>query len=195
MHAERAVQMMAQLDALTGPAPVLRARRQLQRGPFEAHGVVGSNDARVLEAAHRLGAPARGQRAPGRAWLSRRDLKAGVVPRQIAQEEAVGGRDRGDARKAQLGGEAVLQCAEEPLDAALGLRRVGEDHLDPQLSEGASELRRLALAGELLLAALTLAAVDPEDPVAVAVHPQRAAPAPPGPTPEAEGSRRGFLPA
>src|SRR2546428_3454323 len=105
--------------------------------------------------------------------LCLRDGEARVVPRQVRRQETMRGLDRGDARQAQFGGEAVLQRAEEPLDAALGLWRVGEDHLHPELAEGTSELRRLALAGELFVKAVAHAAVATEDAVAVAVHRER----------------------
>src|ERR1700687_194645 len=113
---------MAQLEALSRPAPLGALGWQLQRGAQEALAVVRRDLASVLEATARLARKRRRQRAPRRARLGRCDRKARVVPRQVGRQKTIGRLDRGDPRKTQLTDQAVLQCSEEPLDAAFGLR-------------------------------------------------------------------------
>lgn len=96
-----------------------------------------------------------------------------VVPREVAGQEGVRLGDGAGASQAQLLEETVLQRAPEAFDAALGLGRGGEDHLDAELGEGPPELRRLALAALLSASSSAFAGLYPEDTVAVAVHGQR----------------------
>ena len=75
--------------------------------------------------------------------------------------------------QSELTGEAVLKGSPEPLDSPLGLGRVGQDHLHPELVKQAPELGWATPAGELLLQRQLLVLGHVEDRVAVAVDRHR----------------------
>ena len=56
-------------------------------------------------------------------------------------QEAIGPFQRIDSRQTHFFHQPVLQRAEQPLDASLGLRRMGRDPLDVQFRQRAAELR------------------------------------------------------
>jgi hypothetical protein len=99
----------------------------------EGDGVVVGDDALVLEAEDGVGLETGGPGAVGRLGLCGRDSETGVVARQEALQDLVGVFERVGSGLAQGFDEAVLEGAEEALDAALGLGGMGWDQLDGQL--------------------------------------------------------------
>ena len=81
-----------------------------------------------------------------RALLGGGDQEAGIEGGQEGVcDIAVGFVDGGDAGQAQLLGEAPLQGAEEALDAAPGLGRVGGNVRDAELAERPANLSKALL--------------------------------------------------
>lgn len=86
-------------------------------------------------------------------WEHRRRHDA-VVNRRRARSGPA--RGRSVIRSWTIPRQAVLERAEQPLDAPLGLRRVGRDRGDPQGREHVPELGRVSLARQLFLQRLFL---------------------------------------
>jgi hypothetical protein len=85
-----------------------------------AHGVVIGDDALVLDAQDVVPGAAVGGHEGG-AGLQGGHREAGIVLGQIdLGDEAIGGRERGDAGEPELLGQAVLERAEHALRAASG---------------------------------------------------------------------------
>ena len=78
-----------------------------------------------------------------------------------------------DAAQAELDDEAILQGAPEPLDAALGLGRVGGDVADAEVPQDLAEVGGVLGALELFLEA-PVGVVADEDAEAIAVEGHRA---------------------
>src|SRR4030095_5951197 len=122
-HDEAAIEQLAQLDSVAGPAPTVRSRRQLHPAEAEAHGVVGGDAAGIA------GARDQGQRLGGAApWGLRaggRGREAGAAPcglrpagqaREAAievgpesRQKGIGVLKRGEVLQAQFADEAILQ--------------------------------------------------------------------------------------
>jgi hypothetical protein len=66
-------------------------------------------------------------------------------------QETIGRVQRVDSRHTHLLDQTVLQCAEQPLDATLGLRGMGGYPLDVQLRQRPAELRARRRILQLLL--------------------------------------------
>ncbi len=170
---EGAVEPVMQFDArlrITAPSG---PRQQLETVRAEGDGVVQLDGAQVLEAEDGLGIEVGGPRAVRRSWLRGGFGESGVVARQEAGQEGVGGVLVPNPGQAQLGHEPVLKGAEEPLDAALGLRAGGGNPLDAQFLQEPADLGRGTLAAELFGQSLRGFGTAVEDPVAIGVRSQR----------------------
>src|SRR5687768_9025304 len=155
---EAAVEALVHHDARPRVAAAVGARSELEPVLLEAHGVVQSHRALVLEAAELVeGHTARdhvGEAAVGGGGLGGRDGEAGVEARQVRPQHTIPVVERTarvETGQAELGDEAVLERAEEPLDAPLGLWRERVDGADAQLLQDTSHLGRQWATGELLL--------------------------------------------
>src|SRR4029453_516604 len=169
-HDEAAIEQLAQLDSVAGPAPTVRSRRQLHPAEAEAHGVVGGDAAGIAAAedqGQRLGGAAPcGLRPGGQA----REAAIEVGPE--SRQKGIGVLKRGEVLQAQFADEAILQGLPEALDAAFGLGGAGGD-------EGNAEgLQHLAEVGGVLCPAQLfvegpVGVVAEEDVEAIAVEGQR----------------------
>jgi hypothetical protein len=90
-------------------------------GP-EGHGVVIGDAPLVLGAEDRFGIQGTGPGAMGGGRIGRGLSEACIEPREKPLEEGVGAFVIADLGEAELGAEASLERAKEPLDTALGLR-------------------------------------------------------------------------
>ena len=167
---ELAVEELVHLDAATSVGRAVAAWGDGQAVAVERDRVVLSDDALVLEAEDVVRLEAGGPGEVGGSRLGGRDSEAGVVARQEALQDLVSVIERGGPGLAQRFDEAVLESAEEALNAALGLGRVGRDELDGQFVEEATELAARGLAGQLFGDGSLLGAL--EDGVAVGVEGQ-----------------------
>src|SRR5205085_8353924 len=114
----------------------------LQREAGELNRVIPRHDSFMLQAEDPIKVCALA-RHEGRSLLRRRDREPLVELADIApREEAVGSVERRDLLKAQLLRQSPLPSAEASLATASGLRRVGRDELDVQLSERTPDLRQ-----------------------------------------------------
>ena len=84
----------------------------------------------------------------GLGWLNGEAL---IVDRPIALQELICRLQRGNVREPHLLDHPILKGLKEPLHSPLGLRRVGRDQLDSQLTQCASKLTRGRHPGQLLL--------------------------------------------
>ena len=141
---ERAVEEFADLDGAAGQGAT---RRQLQPARAQAHGVIAGDDAPVATAEDEREVARRV--APGRGRGGGRLAKAAVEVGDERGQEGFGRRHTGDPAQAQLADQPILQRGPQPLDAALGLRRVGGDVADAEVLEHESEVRGVLRAGEL----------------------------------------------
>src|SRR2546428_2641058 len=81
--------------------------------------------------------------------LFRSPRKATSEVREELGQEGVAALERADAAEPQFAGEAILECAPEPFDASLRLRRVGPDEANAKGLQHAAEVRGVLVALEL----------------------------------------------
>jgi hypothetical protein len=170
---ELAVELLSDFDAAVGVRAAAGGGLDGEAVAAERDGVVLGDDAFVLEAEDGIGHEAGGPGAVGGSWLGGRDDEAGVVAGQEVVQDAVGIVQGAGVSLAQGFDEAVLEGAEETLDASFGLGRIGREELDGKLMEEAGELAARRLAGQLFADGGLLGAL--EDGVAVGVDSQRKA--------------------
>src|SRR5712691_4550193 len=144
---EPPVEELADLDATAGVRAPAAAGRDLHPAQAEVHGVV-TGDGALVAAAQELIEVAR-RRAPGRGGGGGRPRKATSEVREELGQEGVAALERADAAEAQFAGEAILECAPEPFDASLRLRRVGPDEANAEGLQHAAEVRGVLVALEL----------------------------------------------
>ncbi len=106
----------------------------------EGDGVIVGDDARVLETEKRLGDDVGGPGAIRGLGSSGGASKARVVASEESREEGVCRVFVGDAGETQFGHEAILERAEDALDAPLRLGTGRWDPVDPQFLQEASHL-------------------------------------------------------
>jgi len=135
----------------------------------EGDGVVVGDDARVLETEQRLGDEVGGPGAIRGLGPSGGASKARIVALEESREEGVRRVRVGDASETQFGHEAVLQRAEDPLDAAFRLGTGGRDPADPEFLQEASHLGGCPSPPKLLVEAPGAVASAMEDAVAIGV--------------------------
>ncbi len=141
----------------------------------EGDGVVVGDDARVFETEERLGDEVGGPGAIRELRPSGGASKARVVASEESREEGVRRVRGGDAGETQFGHEAILQRAEDPLDAALRLGTGGGDPADPQFLQEASHLSGCPRPLKLLVEAPAAIASAVEDAMAIGVGGEREA--------------------
>jgi len=95
------------------------------------------------------------------------------VAGQVTPEDLIGLVGVAGADQPELTGEAVLERPPKSLDAALGLRREGEDELDSNFLEQAPKLGRLTVTEELIFDPELLVLGLEEDGVTVGVNGHR----------------------
>src|SRR2546427_12973458 len=122
---EPPVEELADLDATAGVGAPAAAGRDLHPARPEAHGVVAGHGA-LIPTAQEVREIAR-HRPPGGGGVRGRPRKAASEVREELGQEGVAALERADAAEPQFAGEAILECAPEPFDASLRLRRVGPD--------------------------------------------------------------------
>src|SRR5712664_4464532 len=161
----------------------------LEAAAFPLHDVVVADGAFVDEAADAL--KTFRSRAPSGCGFAGLPGETAVVVGDKLAQHGVGGVDVRGFGKAQFAGEAILQHAPEPLDAAFGLRAVGGDEGDAELFQCAAELRRLAFSGELFFHCPAVVVAD-EDAAVITVKSQGHAEAAQQLAKQAEIAERGF---
>lgn len=164
---EPAIQMGMHVDAQAGIGPASGTRTELEEAPVQLHRVVVLHRAPVLEAADAV--EVRRRRAPSGHRMSRGQGEAGVVAGEKSIEDALRVRQRAGLGKAQLDHEAILEGAEEPLDAAFSLRRPGGDPANAEFVQGAADLGGLGPASELFAQGQGGAWIAVKDAVAIRV--------------------------
>jgi hypothetical protein len=170
---QRPIEALVDFDASSSQAAAVGDDLEEMR-PESQRMVVGDG-AEVLEAKDGIGIEPRGPGAVDRLRMRGGSGEAGIVAGDEATEERVGLGWGVDAGHAELGDEAILQGAEEALDASLGLGTAGGDPADAQLVKDAADLRGRGLAAELFFDRPGLARGAFEDPVPIGVAGQREA--------------------
>src|SRR3954453_2499457 len=98
--------------------------------------------------------------------LGGRSGELAIVALKKARQKRIGGFTVADARQPQLLDQPVLQGRMSPLDASLGLARVGAQDLNIELRQRPPELGHAVASCRILLA-------DPEDRMLVGVERDR----------------------
>ena len=119
--------------------------------PVVRHGPIAAQDSGGLQTQHAVEISFGRNRPMQIGALRRLHGKALVVPRQIGRQPAVRGLERRDPREPQLLAQPILAGGNQPLHPALGLRRVGVNHLDAHLREAPLKLTLGLAAFKLLL--------------------------------------------
>src|SRR2546426_546936 len=145
--AEVAVEAFMDLDVTAGIGAPTRAARNLHPARPKVHGVVAGHGA-VIPTAQEVREIAR-HRPPGGGGVRGRPRKATSEVREELGQEGVAALERADAAEPQFAGEAILECAPEPFDASLRLRRVGPDEANAKGLQHAAEVRGVLVALEL----------------------------------------------
>jgi hypothetical protein len=166
---EGAVELMRELDGFSSIATLTGQRWKSDGVGAEGDGVIGSDDALVVQAEAAIEIEAARQTAKVACGLGGRPGKALVVVGAEPGEYGVGVRDGGGLGQTKFADETILASAPDALDAALGLGRVGGDLRDAELLEGASELSGRLFAGELF-GERPVRVVALEDAVAIAIE-------------------------
>ncbi len=161
--------MRVDVDADACIAPPPGAGVELEEPSVKLHRVIVLDRTPVLEATNavevrpgRRGAP-RGLRMRGRL------CEAGIIAGEKPVEDALRLRERAGAGQAEFDHEAILEGAEQPLDAPFGLRRPGGDPANAQLLERAADLGGLYGALELFLEGQRGPGIAVKDPMAIGV--------------------------
>src|SRR6201987_2367687 len=147
---------------------------QLENQVFEGNGVVVADNPLVLARQHQLQLDAR-QFDEGAFRLGRFNREAAIeVGDELLLQVAVGRAIIGNALMPELLWQAPLDGAEGTLAAAAGLRRTGQDLLDPECAQGLAPLAVLFLvhfAGRSALAEVAAAVgVELTETAVVAQH-------------------------
>jgi hypothetical protein len=117
-------------------------RLDLQRQVLKADGVVLVDCALELEGEDQVQILARAGQERGSA-LRRWDLKAAVeLGHIVLGEKSVGRLQSADSMQSQLLRQSPLPGGEAAFRASPRLRRVGRNHMDPQLPQSAARLRQ-----------------------------------------------------
>ena len=172
---EGAIQMGVEVDAQAGIASAAGTRRELEEASIELDGVIVLDGAAVLEAADRVEIGARGGGAPGRFGMRGGLSEAHIVAREKPGEHTGSLRERAGVGEAEFDHQAVLKGAEEALNSAFGLGRVGPNPVDAQLTERAPDLGLAWDAAELLVEGERGTGIRAEDAVAIGVDGRREA--------------------
>jgi hypothetical protein len=170
--AQGAVELMGELDRFSGIAT--RAGQGWQRDGVcaQGDGVVGGNDALVVQAQAAGEVETAGQAAKVRNRIGGGTGEALVVIGAEASQHGIGLFQGSGLSEAQFTDQAILTSAPGALDAALSLRRVGGDLLDAELLESTSELSGSLFSGELFGEG-SVRIVTLKDGVTVAVEAER----------------------
>ena len=144
-------------------------RRNLQGARAEGDGVVARDAARVATAQDAV--EVAGSGSPGGRRLGGRAREAGGEVGEELGEKGVGGLQSGDAAEPQFAHEPVLQRAPQPLNAALGLRRLRLNKADAEVDEDAAEVRRVLRAAQLFIEGpVRIVALEDVEAIAVEGH-------------------------
>ena len=141
---ERAIQMRVDIDAQARVAAARGAGAELEEAPVELHGVIVLDGALVLEAADAVEVGRRGP--PCQSGMRGSLGEARIVAREKPIEDTLGLHQRASMGQAKLDHEAILERAEESLNATFALRRPGRDPANAQFLERPSDLGGLGPA-------------------------------------------------
>ena len=144
-----AIELMGELDGFAGVAARARQGRQGDDMSAESYGVVGGDDALIVQAETTGEIEAARETAKVRSRVGGGAGEALVIVGAELGEHGVGLFQSWGLGETEFADETVLAGAPGALDAAFGLRRVGGDRLDAELIEGATELGGSWLTGEL----------------------------------------------
>jgi hypothetical protein len=112
---EGAIQLRVDVDAGASIGAPARAGAQLEEAPVELHGVIVLDGALVLEAADAVEVGRRGP--PCQSGMRGSLGEARIVAREKPIEDTLGLHQRTSVGQAQLDHEAILERAEESLNA------------------------------------------------------------------------------
>ena len=163
---------MGEFDGFCGVTAVAGQGWQGDGVPTQGDGVIGIDDALIMQCETAGQIETTGQRAEVAGGLGGGTGEALVVVGAELLKHGVGLGQSGRPSEAKFADQAVLAGAPGALDAALGLRGVGGDLLDAELVESTSQLGGRLCSGELFGEG-PVRVVALEDGVAVAVEAER----------------------
>ena len=167
---DTAIESLMDLDFGSGEAEAAGLGMNLQPAAVPLHNVIVADDAFMGEATDAF--EILRSRAPGLRCVAGSASEAAVVVGDKTSQDAVGRVQIVGLGQAEFTGEAILKHAPKAFDAAFGLRALRGDEGDAELLERATELRGLALAGELFVERPVIV-VAGEDAAAIAVEGDR----------------------
>ena len=167
---DTAIESLMDLDFGSGEAEAAGLGMNLQPAAVPLHNVIVADDAFMGEATDAF--EILRSRAPGVGCVAGSASEAAVVVGDKTSQDAVGRVQIVGLGQAEFTGEAILKDAPKAFDAAFGLRALRGDEGDAELLERATELRGLALAGELFVERPVIV-VAGEDAAAIAVEGDR----------------------
>ncbi len=132
VEGDPAVESLIDLHFGAGEAEAVGLLGDLEAAAFPLHDVVVPDSALVHEAADAIEAVRRG--SPGGFHLAGHFGETAVVVEDEAAQNGVGGVEVVSSSQAEFAAQAILQHAPEALDAAFGLRTVGGDKGDAELT-------------------------------------------------------------
>jgi len=140
IDAQRAIEGMRELDRFSGIAATAGPGRQGDGVRSQSDGVIGGDDALIVqaEAAGKIKAARQGADVASGVGGGTGEVLVGIGAE--AGEYGVSFGQSGGASQTKFADQTILTSAPGTLDAAFGLGQVGGDLLDAELVEGASEL-------------------------------------------------------
>ncbi len=119
IHGMRAIEIHIDLHAGPGIGPATGTGINLEKPPLDLDSVVGLHGACVFEGADPLELRPRGRGAPCRVGMRGGSGKARIVLREKVVEHVLRLRERRGMGEPEFDDEAILEGAEEALDASL----------------------------------------------------------------------------
>src|SRR5579872_1950053 len=169
---EGAIELLGDFHLAAGEVPALSRGTQLEAVLLEADDIVGSHLALVLEAEDALGGEILRPGPIGGDWIISRHGELGIEAREIGVEDRVRLLDGCGSRQAQLGDEAILAGAKEPLDPALRLGTLRCNRANRQLGQHPFHLSGFIADAALPVGTTAFEIDHPEDAMAVMVDGQ-----------------------
>ena len=137
-HAQHAIELMGEFHCLSGIAARAGQRRQSDGVIAESYGVIGGNDALILQAEAAGEIEASGQAAKVGSRVGGGTGEALVIVGAEGGEDGVGLFKSGGVGEAEFADQTILTGAPGALDTALSLGRMSGDLFDAELIESAS---------------------------------------------------------
>lgn len=159
---------LAEVNGVLCIGPSLWARRNIEDSSLDANGIVIGDDPGIFQTKDAIKVDANWEFAPSGRGIGWRFGETAIVVFEEGLENLLGFVARGDVCKSEFGDEAILKSTPEPFDPPASLRGVGQEPLDTEFIESASNLGGFGFSPELFFEGQILFVRD-KDGVAIGI--------------------------